>query len=111
MDAQVAVGRLHEPLELIEREGFVDRQRADDPQPQPLVYEPVERERAAARLTALFRSADGMQSLCAVRPLSLRSARPAWRCSILTHRASVRSTFQISGAGRRSRQPSRMRTT
>src|SRR5947199_4002673 len=44
MDAQVAVGRLEQLLEVVEAQVVVDRQRADDPQPHSLVDEAVEVE-------------------------------------------------------------------
>ena len=40
--AQVAVGRLQQPLEIVERQPIVHRQRADDAEPQTLVDQPIE---------------------------------------------------------------------
>src|SRR5207249_955242 len=45
VDAQVAVGGLKEPLEVVEREPLVHRKRADDAQPKTLVNQPIQRER------------------------------------------------------------------
>ena len=46
VDAQVAVGRLQQPLQIVERQPLVHRQRADDAEPQPLVNQPIELQRA-----------------------------------------------------------------
>jgi len=40
--AQIAVRRLQHPFEIVERQSFVHRQRADDAEPQPLVNQPIE---------------------------------------------------------------------
>jgi hypothetical protein len=40
--AQVAVRRLEQGLELVEREAVVDRERADDAEPEALVDQPIE---------------------------------------------------------------------
>ena len=40
--AEVAVGRLEQPLQIVERQPLVDRQGTDDAEPQPLVDEPIE---------------------------------------------------------------------
>src|SRR5712671_2895013 len=42
VDTQIAIGRLHQLLEIAEAEGIVDRERADDAEPQTLVNESVE---------------------------------------------------------------------
>ena len=47
VDAQVAVGRVQQPLEIVERQPIVDGQRADDAEAEALVDEPIERERTA----------------------------------------------------------------
>jgi hypothetical protein len=47
LDAQVAVGRLQQPFQVVERQLLVHRERADDAEAQPFVNEPVERQRAA----------------------------------------------------------------
>ena len=44
--AEVAVGRLQQALEIGERQAFVDRQRADDAQPEAFVDEAIEAERS-----------------------------------------------------------------
>ena len=49
VDAQVAVGRLQQALQIVEREPLVHRQRADDAKPQPLVDQAIELERAPLR--------------------------------------------------------------
>src|SRR5262249_41160486 len=48
VDAQVAVGGLQQPLQVVEREPLVGRERADDPEPEPFVDDAIEVERAAA---------------------------------------------------------------
>src|SRR5262245_28826066 len=45
VDAQIAVGRLQQLLQLVERQPLVDRQRADDAQPEPLMDETLQAER------------------------------------------------------------------
>src|SRR6185436_16133332 len=49
MDAQVAVRGADHTLELVEGEGFVDRERAQDGETQALVDQPVHVERARRR--------------------------------------------------------------
>src|SRR2546426_7297549 len=52
--AQVAVGGLQQRLQLIEGERVIDRQRAHDPQPHPLVDQAVERRRYAFLRVAAY---------------------------------------------------------
>src|SRR5436305_6928632 len=52
--AQIAVGRANGVLELVERERFIDRQRADYPQAQPLVNQTIDFVHAVWR-TAVHR--------------------------------------------------------
>ena len=40
--AQIAVGRLEQPFQIVERQPLVDREGADDAETQPLVDEPIE---------------------------------------------------------------------
>src|SRR5207249_5535433 len=47
MDAEIAVGRLQQPLQVVERQPLVHRQRTDDAETKTLVNEPIELERAA----------------------------------------------------------------
>ena len=42
MNAEIAVGRVHQLLEIAEAERIVDRERADDSEPQPLVNQTIE---------------------------------------------------------------------
>jgi hypothetical protein len=44
MDAEVAVRRLKQALQIVEGQAVVHRQRTDDAEAQPLVNEPVEGE-------------------------------------------------------------------
>ena len=46
VDAEVPVGRAQLMLEIVERQAIVDGKRADDAEPQPLVNQPIELERA-----------------------------------------------------------------
>ena len=55
VDAQVAVRRLQQPLEIVERQPLVHRQRADDAKPQPLVDQPIELERTSPPASTLAR--------------------------------------------------------
>src|SRR5690606_3710382 len=50
--AQVAVRRVEERLQLVEREGLVDGEGTDDAQPDALVNRPVKLERTGKRLSA-----------------------------------------------------------
>ena len=66
MDAQIAVGRLQQPFQIVECQPIVDRERADDAEPQPLVNQPIELQRDCA--SADFRLATsgfGLQIFCA----------------------------------------------
>src|SRR5580704_13399073 len=47
VDAQIAVGRVHQLLQLVEAEGGIHRQRAHDAKPEPLMNEAIERRRYA----------------------------------------------------------------
>src|SRR5690606_10938188 len=49
--AQVAVRRVEERLQLVEREGLVDGEGTDDAQPDALVNRPVKLERTGKRLS------------------------------------------------------------
>ena len=49
VDAQVAVRGLQQTLQLVERQAIVHGERADDAEPEPLVNQPVERERRFLR--------------------------------------------------------------
>ena len=49
MDAQVAVGRPEQALQIVERQALVHGERADDAQPQPLVNQPIELQRTFLR--------------------------------------------------------------
>ena len=79
--AQVAVGGLQQPLELVEGERLVDRERAHDGEPHPLVDEAVELERSVGRGAALHPG----------EPAGASRLFPAPRREIgLSHRTSVR---------------------
>src|SRR5262245_23041050 len=87
--AQVAVGSLEQPLQLVERQGLVYRQRAHNGQPHPLVNEPVQLERILPEN---------------MRDLRVFRIRPG--SSWLSHRASGRSRGRIRYEARQSRAPS-----
>src|SRR5687767_10288764 len=83
MHGQVAVRGVHEPLEVVEAEGVVHRQRAHDAEPKALVDQAVEAERAVVRALATHRAELARRLAVAPRILGNRT--------VLSHRASVRS--------------------
>src|SRR6202521_6439962 len=82
VDAEVAVGSIHQLFEIAETERIVDSQCAHDAKAETLVNEPVERVRAGGRR----RRAGGFTPHCS----QIAHVRPAViaRCSVLSHRAS-----------------------
>src|ERR1041385_7332723 len=65
VDAQIAVGRLQQRLQVVEAETIVDRERADDAEPKSLVNQPIELERALFRNG---RNPDLRLETCDLRP-------------------------------------------
>src|SRR2546426_282966 len=78
--AEIAVARLQQRLELVERESLADRERAHDREPHPLVNQPVELRRRGVR----FRFH---------RSFHFRAGDP--RRIALSHRTSVRLRIRM----------------
>ena len=78
MDAEVAVGRSQQILQVVEREPLADGERADDAEAKPFVNEPVELERIALRP---LRRVNGRLRSAGLGPATLDWRLPAgdWR--------------------------------
>ena len=90
--------RVEHPLEIVERHRLVRRERADDPEPHPLVDQPVEPRQPP------HRAANGRAA-----PL-VGAGRSRGRACLgsdarLSHRVASRLPGRTPGAGRRSRRP------
>src|SRR5690606_2582784 len=106
VDRDVAVRGLEQPLEVIERERLVHRERAHDRQPNALVDHAVERDRHR-RVPVNGLQGDALLALV-TRIALIRPARTRRTAVVrtLSHRASGRSESRIPPAGRRTRAPS-----
>src|SRR5215208_3948720 len=104
VDAEVAVGRAEELLELVEGERLAAGEGAHDPEAQPLVDDPIEIE--GHRLGAALHA---VQLLPALRGLdgapALRGAAVPGECAVLSHRTSARSGLRTRRGAPRSRCP------
>src|SRR6185295_12010438 len=96
MDAEVAIRRLQQPLEVVEAEMMVDGQGADDPQPHPLVDETVEVQSGLGSRIGYSH----------VRSLRLGAAVVMPERAAPSHRAASRSPRRTARAARRNRPPS-----
>src|SRR5713101_2036664 len=102
MDAQVAVCRVQEPLEVVERQPLVNCQGADDAQSQALVDEPIEIERAR------FGASRTGRDLFLARAGPTAGERLATsNRSCFSHRTSSQSEIRTQCEGRRIRPPER----
>src|SRR6266550_1869523 len=100
VDAEIAVGRLHQLLEITEAERIVDGQRADDAEAEAFVNEPVQRVGASRGKGAPIRFASNCPQISchAWSPVVARG-------SVLSHRASTRQESRSRCGGRRTPPP------
>src|SRR5215207_1378565 len=104
MNAQVSIRGLQQPLELVERQRLVGRQRTHDSKPHTLVDETIERRRRRLRRAALDASKRLLFSVAFACP-----APWVWCCAVPSHRASSRSGYRTRRGPTRTRRPSATR--
>src|SRR5688572_6771221 len=106
VDAEIAVGSLHQLLEVAEAERVVHRQRADDAEPEALMNEPVESIGASGG----DRAPIWLAAKCA-QVAGHAGAPVVADGSMLSHRASTQPGFRSLCGGRRKPKPLSSRST